>query len=121
MSFLFDQCSIYDLVDENDIAGFSCGDHDLDEFFTNDCFGYAKQLLGKSYCYKLDANPKKVVCAFTLANAGIRVDDLPNARKKNIETDIPHAKALKDYPAVLIGRLAVSQEFFNQNILVVMF
>lgn len=46
MSFLFDQCSIYDLVDENDIADFSCGDHDLDEFFTNDCFGYAKQLLG---------------------------------------------------------------------------
>lgn len=116
MSFLFDECSIYDLIDENDMKGFSCGDQDLDDFFTNDCFEYAKQLLGKSYCYKLDADPKKVVCAFTLANAGIRVDDLPNARKKKIETDIPHVKALKDYPAVLIGRLAVSQEFQSRHI-----
>ena len=116
MSFLFNECSIYDLVNENDIAGFTCGDRDLDDFFTNDCFGYAKQLLGKSYCYKLDADPSKIVCAFTLANAGIRVDDLPNARKKKIETDIPHAKTLKDYPAVLIGRLAVSQEFHSKHI-----
>lgn len=116
MSFLFDNCSIYDLVDKNDMSNFSCGDKDLDDFFTNDCFGYAKQLLGKSYCYKLDANPNKVVCAFTLANAGIRVDDLPNARKKKLETDIPHAKTLKDYPAVLIGRLAVSQEFRSMHI-----
>lgn len=116
MSFLFEECSIYDLVDVNDMSGFTCGDQDLDDFFTNDCFGYAKQLLGKSYCYKLDSDTSKVVCAFTLANAGIRVDDLPNARKKKIETDIPHAKALKDYPAVLIGRLAVSQEFRSKHI-----
>ena len=52
-------------------------------FFTNDSFAYAKELLGKTYCYKLDENPEKVVCAFTLANAGVRVSDLPNARKKN--------------------------------------
>lgn len=116
MSFLFDKCSIYDLVDKTDMANFSCGDQDLDDFFTNDCFGYAKQLLGKSYCYKLDTNPSKVVCAFTLANAGIRVDNLPNARKKKLETDIPHAKTLKDYPAVLIGRLAVSQDFRSMHI-----
>lgn len=98
------------------MAGFSCGDKDLDDFFTNDCFGYSRQLLGKSYCYKLDVDPSKVVCAFTLANAGIRVDDLPNARKKKIEVDIPHAKSLKDYPAVLIGRLAVSQDFRSRHI-----
>lgn len=116
MSFLFDECSIYDLVNADDMKDFSCGDHDLDDFFTNDCFGYAKQLLGKSYCYKLDADHTKVVCAFTLANAGIRVDDLPNARKKKNESDIPHAKSLKDYPAVLIGRLAVSEEFHSKHI-----
>ena len=44
MSFLFDECSIYDLVNENDMTDFTCGDHDLDDFFTNDCFGYAKQV-----------------------------------------------------------------------------
>jgi GNAT superfamily N-acetyltransferase len=116
MSFLFDKCSLYDLTSPDDMVDFTCGDHDLDDFFTNDCFGYARQLLGKSYCYKLDSDPTQVVCAFTLANAGIRVDDLPNARKKKIETDIPHVKSLKDYPAVLIGRLAVSMKFHSQHI-----
>lgn len=59
-------------------------------------FAYAKELLGKTYCYRLDDDIKKVVCAFTLANAGVRVSDLPNARKKRIESKIPHIKALKD-------------------------
>lgn len=79
------------------MEGFTCGDYDLDEFFTNDCFDYSKELLGKTYYFKMDENPKTVVCAFTLANAGVRVSDLPNARKKKIESDIPHIKALKDY------------------------
>lgn len=116
MGFLLDCCSLSEMLSTDDVRGFACGDQDLDEFFASDCFGYAKQLLGKTYCYKLDANPQKIVCAFTLANAGIRVDDLPNARKKRIESDIPHAKSLKDYPAVLVGRLGVSQEFQNKQI-----
>lgn len=116
MGFLLDCCSLSEMLSTDDVRGFACGDQDLDEFFASDCFGYAKQLLGKTYCYKLDADPQKIVCAFTLANAGIRVDDLPNARKKRIESDIPHAKSLKDYPAVLVGRLGVSQEFQNKQI-----
>ena len=99
-----------------DIAGFTCGDKDLDDFFTNDCFAYTKQLLGKTYYYKLDQEPHAIVCAFTLANAGIRVSDLPNARRKKIETNIPHAKALKDYPAVLVARLGVSKDFRSKHI-----
>ena len=87
----------------------------MDEFFTRDCFAYSKELLGKTYCYKLD-DSQKVVCAFTLANAGVRVSDLPNARKKKVESKIPHIKALKDYPAVLLARLGVSKEFRSHSI-----
>lgn len=116
MSFLYDHCSLCELTNPEELEGFSCGDHDLDDFFTNDCFHYAKQLLGKSYCYKLDEQPNSVVCAFTLSNASIRVDDLPNARRKKIESGIPHAKSLKDYPAVLVGRLAVSEHFHSKHI-----
>lgn len=116
MSFLSDHCSLCELTSPEELEGFSCGDQDLDDFFTNDCFHYAKQLLGKSYCYKLDEKPNGVVCAFTLSNASIRVDDLPNARRKKIESGIPHAKSLKDYPAVLVGRLAVSEKFHSRHI-----
>ena len=107
MSFLYDECSLCELKERTDLEGFCCGDRDLDDFFTNDCFAYAKELLGKT---------TTVVCAFTLANAGIRVSDLPNARRKKVEANIPHVKSLKDYPAVLIARLGVSKDFRSKHI-----
>lgn len=116
MSFLEEKCSLFRLTSPNDIEGFSCGDEDLDDFFTNDCFAFERQLLGKTYCYRSDENPRVVVCAFTLANAGIRVSDLPNARRKKIEANIPHSKSLKDYPAVLVARLGVSKNFRSMHV-----
>lgn len=116
MSFLEEKCSLFPLTTPEEIEGFSCGDSDLDEFFTRDCFAYAKELLGKTYCYKLDDDARKVVCAFTVANAGVRVSDLPNARKKKVESKIPHIKSLKDYPAVLLARLGVSKDFRSLSI-----
>ena len=116
MSFLEDKCTLFPLTRPEEINGFSCEDSDLDEFFTRDCFAYAKELLGKTYCYKLDEDAQKVVCAFTLANAGVRVSDLPNARKKKVESKIPHLKTLKDYPAVLLARLGVSKDFRSLSI-----
>ena len=116
MSFLYDECSLCELKKKKDLEGFCCGDKDLDDFFTNDCFAYAKELLGKTYFYTVKSAPTTVVCAFTLANAGIRVSDLPNARRKKVEANIPHAKSLKDYPAVLIARLGVSKDFRSKHI-----
>lgn len=103
----------------SDIAGtihFVCGDKDLDDFFANDCQAYEAKLLGKTYCYCLKSDKSKVVCAFTLANASLRVSDLPNARRKKVEKDIPHTKTLKEYPAVLVARLAVSEDYKAHNI-----
>lgn len=116
MSFLFDECALCEVAEPSDVYGFKCGDKDLDEFFAYDCFDYAKQLLGKTYCYKQKSDLSRVVCAFTVANAGIRVSDLPNARRKKVEANIPHVKALKDYPAVLDARLGVSQDYQSQHI-----
>lgn len=116
MSYLLENCILCEMTKSADVDCFVCGDQDIDDFFSNDCFGYAKQLLGKTYCYRLDKNPRKIVCAFTLANASIRVDDLPNSRKKKIGTDIPHIKSLKEYPAVLVGRLGVAYEFHSKHI-----
>ena len=116
MSFLQEKCSLFVPSRPSDMYGFSCGDEDLDGFFASDCFAYAKQLLGKTYCYRLDSDNRTIIAAFTLANAGIRVSDLPNSRKKKVEADIPHVKTLKDYPAVLIGRLGVSKDFRSMHV-----
>lgn len=53
-------------------AKFVCGDSDLDEFFHEDAFLQAGQLLCKNYCFTSDDNPNEVVCAFTLANDSIK-------------------------------------------------
>ena len=77
---------------------------------------YYQQLLGKTYLYKLRSNADTTVAAFTISNASIRVDDLPNSRKKKIEHDIPYQKTCRNYPAVLIGRLGVSRDFQDRHV-----
>ena len=43
-------------------------------------FIYYQQLLGKTYLYKLRSLEEDTIAAFTISNASIRVDDLPNTR-----------------------------------------
>lgn len=90
---------------------FDCGNEDLNNFFSKDSVNYSSQLLGKSYCFVLDANSSVIVCAFTIANDSIKSTNLPNARKKRVIKNIPRQKQMRSYPAVLIGRLAVNLNF----------
>lgn len=116
MGFLNDHCKLCRMETLADLGNFNCGDKDLDDFFVNDSMAYCQQLLGKTYLYKLRYSPGPVVAAFTISNASIRVDDLPNSRKKKIEHDIPYQKTCRNYPAVLIGRLGVDKEFQSKHI-----
>jgi hypothetical protein len=74
------------------------------------------QLLGKSFCYRLDEDPSIIVCAFTLANSSIDGRNLPNNRKKKLTGNIPYEKHLSSYPALLIGRLGVNREYGKRGI-----
>jgi hypothetical protein len=75
-----------------------------------------KELLGKSYCFRLDTDPSVIVCAFTVSNDSVKVNFLPNSRKKKLVKSIPRIKQFRSYPAVLIGRLGVNQAFKNIGI-----
>lgn len=91
---------------------FSCGNADLDDFFFQDCFDYATALFGKSYCFYLDCEESiEIICAFTVSNASIFTNRLPNARKKKVGAEVPFVKRDLIYPAVLIGRLGVNVKF----------
>lgn len=118
MGFLTDNCffSVLNTEVVSNMAHFYCGDTDLDNFFQNEAIPYSKQLLGKSYCFRLEQDPTIVVCAFTVANASMRVDFLPNARKKKISKNIPHQKEHKSYPAVLVGRLGVNIGYQSHHV-----
>ena len=49
MSFLKEHCSLFSVNEPKELESFKCGDLDIDEFFANDCFGFTKQLLGKTW------------------------------------------------------------------------
>lgn len=40
---------------------FSCGDDDLDDFFSHDVFLYEEELLGKTYCWINKDNQHEIV------------------------------------------------------------
>jgi hypothetical protein len=118
MGILNEKCS-FSVLDEATIESctpFRCGNSDLDEFFQHDAPLYSKQLLGKTYCFRLEENPSIIVCAFTLSNDSIRAYDLPNSRGKKVERQIPYVKQMRRYPGVLIGRLGINVEFKHQGI-----
>jgi len=113
VGFLAERCRLESLTAKHSLAleRFNCDHDDLNDFFRKDAKRYAEELLGKSYCFVLDDDPDNLVCAFTVSNDSIKVNHLPNSRKKKLNRPIPREKQFKSYPAVLIGRLGVSSEF----------
>lgn len=112
---LSEACELVPLSADNIITEFDCGNADLNDFFINDAMKYQEELLGQTYFFRLKEE-KKIVAAFTLANDSIKVYNLPNARKKKVNEDIPAAKRMKSYPATLIGRLGVVSAFARKGI-----
>ena len=113
-----DDCTL-NLYDDKALSNchpFDCGHTDLNDFFSNDSTNYMDQLLGKTYCFALNSDPKKVIVAFTVANDSIKTTYLPQARKQSVQKLIPHAKVMRSYPAVLIGRFGVSKEVLRSGI-----
>ena len=72
--------------------------------------------MGKTYAFLKIDNPREIICAFTVSNASIFTNHLPNARRKRIGKDVPQQKRDMIYPAVLIGRLGVNSKFLRQHI-----
>src|SRR5690606_23646199 len=95
---------------------FSCDHTDLDDFFTNDCEKYTNQLLGKSYCFCLNDDPKTIVAAFTVSNDSIKTNFFPKSNRNRLSKKIHHSKRMKSYPAVLIGRLGVNKDYSSSGL-----
>lgn len=119
MDFLTNKCT-FRILDEGLIKScenFKCDHDDLNDFFINDSTAYNRDLFGKTYCFTLDENPEKIVCAFTISNDSIKSRLLPKVAKNRVGRKISNQKrGLKSYPSVLIGRLGVNKEFEGMGI-----
>ena len=95
---------------------FSCGDDDLDDFFSNDVFLYEAELLGKTYCWINRKNQREIVAIATLSYDGIKTYTLDNPSRNALQRKIPQSKRHRSYPAVLIGRLGVNKTFQGRGL-----
>lgn len=120
MGYLLENCTFCELTQEviSRSMPFSCKkEHDIETFFQSEFKDYKQQLLGKSYCFVQETGSKcNIVCAFTVANSSIKVDGLPNKKRSKLNRRIPNAKRHTQYPAVLVGQLAVFDNFKGLNI-----
>ena len=114
---MLEQCDFMELTEKvlQQCKGFTCKDEDITEFFTQDYADYAYQLLGKSYCF-VKPETSEIVCAFTVANSSVKVDSLPSNLRNKLNRKIPNAKRRPQYPAVLVGQLAVSDLFSGHHV-----
>lgn len=100
---------------------FDCGNTDLNNFLTETDKGvpnatqHGEELLATTYIIE-DNHSSSIVAYFSLLNDKIE-RDLSNKQVWNkLSRRIPNAKRRKSYPAVKIGRLAVSKEYKSRGI-----
>lgn len=98
-------------------SNFSCKhDKDIEQFFKTEFEYYDQQLLGKSYGFVKTKPTLELVAAFTVSNSMLPVVNFPKNIKNRINRQIPNPKRNSQYPAVLIGQLAVFDDFSGMHI-----
>ena len=112
---LNDECTFVRITEDMNVSRFSCGDNDLDDFFHHEAVLYTRQLLGKTYAFVTNEPPYRVVAMLTLANDSIKSTLIPNSSRNKLQRKIPYSKHTRSYPAVLIGRLGVSEHFQGKD------
>ena len=112
---LVTDCTLFSVSETELILNFDCGDEELNDFFNNKSLPFKQELLAMT-CFHRHDESGKIVCAFSLSPNALKAKDLPNNRQKKVKQLVPREKTLQSYPAFLVGRLAVSQEFNGQGI-----
>ena len=116
-SFITAQYRIYKLDENEDVKSFDCGDADLNDFILNDARLYRKEKLAVTYTYMSKKDSNVVIAFFCLSNDRISLADFESKTKYNkFSKRFANPKRLKSYPAVKIGRFAVSLQMRGNNV-----
>lgn len=100
---------------------FDCSDADLNGFLVETSTGtpnatfFAKELLAVTYVLE-DTDTGKIAAYFSLLNDKVDRDFADPKIWNNLSRKIPNAKRRSSYPALKIGRLAVSDDVKGQDI-----
>jgi GNAT superfamily N-acetyltransferase len=94
------------------IKPFDCGDDDLNEFLLEKSKDYQQELLATTFVFEDDA---VTLAYYSIFNDSLRIEDVSfaskNAFKNFLRRLLPYQKRhLRSYPAIKIGRLAISKQ-----------
>lgn len=101
------------LTPETPLEGFDCGDEDLNNFLVEDAKGFLDKRIATSYILEDNGN---IVAYFCLLNDKISRQDVTNGQWKRIKGRFPERKQFGSYPAIKIGRFAVSSLYKGRHI-----
>jgi predicted GNAT family N-acyltransferase len=90
------------------IKPFESEDEDLNHFFKNDAKNYLKQRLAVTYVFE---NNTETIAYFCLSNDTVLRLFSDKDGWKKLKKIIPNSKFRSTYPAIKIGRLAVSRNY----------
>lgn len=107
----------YKLEQDTEIKPFKCSDEDLNGFLLEDAKNYMQEMLAFTYILE-DVQCAKTVAYFSLLNDRIsfNAEAMQKTAWNRINRKIPNGKRRGHYPALKIGRLAVSEEYAGQGV-----
>lgn len=93
------------LTEDFNLTNFDCGDEDLNSFLVEDAKGFLEKRIANSFILE---NEGIIVAYFCLLNDKISKQEVTNSQWKKIKNRFPDGKKFSSYPAIKIGRFAVS-------------
>lgn len=112
-----ERCFVRRLNIGDSISAFDCNDEDLNDFILNEACLYRNALLSVTYVVE-DKTTHDILAYFSLANDKISISDFESKAEFNRfrKHKFVNEKRLRSYPAIKIGRLAISQKAQHQSI-----
>lgn len=96
-----------------DVSNFDCGDFDLNGFLVEDALNFSEKRIANTFVLEDDGN---IVAYFCILNDKISQQEVTNSQWKKIKKGFPYGKHFSSYPAIKIGRFAVSADYRGQNL-----
>ena len=100
---------------DTEIKSFDCGDADLNDFLVSDAKNYLRAMMALTYLLEDNASAK-TVAYYSLLNDKIVFDPEDRSLWNRLNRKVANSKRRKEYPAVKIGRLAVSKDYSGNHI-----
>ena len=105
--------NVIPLTPNVNVAGFDCGDSDLNSFLLEDAMHFLEKRIANTFILEDEG---KIVAYFCLLNDEVSRLEITNSRWREIKDTFPDGKHFRSYPSIKIGRFAVSSNYQGHDI-----